>query len=500
MNDRKIEDLPVDWSMFERITEGGGPLGNVKMQVGKTWVQNIKRVGGFWIANCEWEGTEWEKLDLFLDGLGKGIAAYGSGATIWEGFLGEMKLTWSGQEYVVSWGEISNRVKCIYTHIGDNLLTNGSAESAAWAAVGTPPTREQSTVWVSDGIYSCHLVTNAVDEGGLIQAGTAIVASQSYVCRCSVKVVSGSWELVVYQDDGSATVLTSAKVATAGMVVLNCSIDESNTYAGNIGVQLICKDAAGEIYGDGAVFQEGPCRAETSWVEETTSEDKYGVLEEILLKAGMSDAAADALVLTYKNKHSWAHAKAPESFSPDSEGETKLEMTWLGYAWTLRSPYSLIAGTDAASDHVSALLAASEFVTAGIIETNSMNYQIDDQAPLTLWEILGDIAENGDASGNVWGLGIYAGRLAEYRAWDTTCLTRFRNGFLYNLSGGEMEPWLMQPGLVYLDDMPVGPVGITGYTMDDPHVQMMDEVEWSVPEWLAGKSGLTMRNVSNEEE
>ncbi len=495
---RRIEDLPVNWIMYETIKRGAGSFGNINNFVGRTWKQITRRIGGYWMATNEWEGPKWRKLFMFLEGLGRGILVFGGGLVIWDGFLGEMKLTWRGQEYLRSWGDISNRVKCIYSHIGDNLLTNGSAESERWEGVGTPTTREQSTVWFSDGIYSCHLITDAVDEGGLIQAATAIAANVYYECRCTVKVVAGIWTLEVYKDDGSGVVLASSSRPDAGQSVLRCSIDDKNTYAGNIGVRLVCKDAAGEVYGDGAVFQEGPVRAETGWYEDTTSQSEYGKLEEVLLEAGMTDAAANAKAQTHLGEHAWPHTVAPSILQLENDGETKLEMTWLGYAWSLRSPYSLITGTDAASDHVSALLAASEFVTAGIVESNAMNYQIDDRAPLKIWEILEDIARVGDANGKLWGLGVYAGRKMEYRAWDTTCLTRFRGGTLYNLVGGEMEPWLMQPGLVYLDDMPVGPVGTTGFTIDDPHVQVMDEVEWSVEDWLNGGSGLKLTGKGEE--
>ncbi len=499
MTTRTLDDLPVNWQLYEKITRGEGLIGNINANVGKTWVQNVCRLGGFWLATCEWEGPEWEKLDLFLESLMRGIKVEGSGQTLFEGLLGEMKLTWKGQEYVKNWGEIANRVKCIYTHIGNNLFTNGSAETSAWSAVGTPTTLAQSTTWVSDGVYSCHIVTDAINEGGLIQAAMAISANKYYECRCTVEVISGSWALEIYTDDASATILASASVSNTGLIVLRSSIDNKNEYAGNVGIRLVCKDASGEAYGDGAVFQEGPNRAETGWFEDTSSQAEYGKLEQILLKAGMADAAAEGLCKTYLAKYAWPHINAPTMLALDNiAGETKLEMTWIGYAWTLKSPYSLISGTDTASNQVSALVAASEFVSAGVIAANTMQYQIDDQAPLTLWEILKDIAESGDASGNLWGFGVYAERKAEYRAWETACETHVNNGILYNLAGGEMEPWLMKPGMMYLDDLPAGPMGTSGYERDDPRVQVIDDVEWSVAEWLNGKIGLTLKNHSQE--
>lgn len=254
--------LPVEFWLFDKpggpgksLTAGAGFRRNISQQVRDTWVHSVRRIGGYWLATCEYRtSSASEMMALFMDGITREVQATVGGQAIFEGFLAEAVLRLDGQEYRRGWGDIANKVKVIYSRIGDNQFTNGSAESGAWTAYGTPTTLEQSTTWVSDGTYSCHIITDATNEGATIQTGITIVASKSYDCRVSVSIISGTWVLEIYRTDTGAA-LGSATNTQTGNAVMRASVGDNNPYAGTIGVRLYCTDAAGEIYADGAVFQ-----------------------------------------------------------------------------------------------------------------------------------------------------------------------------------------------------------------------------------------------------
>lgn len=497
---RTLNDLPISLTLYETIARGNGIIGNIKSQIGATWQHSTRSIGGYWMATANYAGTRDEILEMFAEGMVREVRESTGGLITWAGFIAEMKLTLDGVTYERQWGRMANAIKAIYSRIGDNQLTNGSAESAAWTAYNTPTTNEQSTTWVSDGTYSAHLVSNSANDGATIQSGITIVAEKVYDCRCTVNVISGTWVLEVYRTDTGAPLATATE-NTAGQRVMSCSIEDTNTYASTIGVRIYETTGTGEIYADGAVFQEGPIQAETAWDTDEDSIDEYGRMEDILLLAGQSDEDANDIVATDRRKRAWPRALPPNEYESQEieAGNDKLEITFYGHIFTARNIYTSTTGTDTRSAHITDLIGQTEFLSAGIIETNSRDYQIDDQAPIRIWEVLRDITLAGDASGNRWICGVFGDRAFDYRQADTTISYHYRGGRLLHPAGGDMEPWFALPGLAYVDDMPLGPGDITGDDADDPHVVFFEEVEFSAADWLAGGSGLKYRReVSGE--
>ena len=489
-----LDELPITLGLYDTVKHGGAFLRDVKPLWGPNWKRRIRRVGGFWMGDATWCGEPGEMEDLFLNGIMYELREAIGGLLTWQGFIGEMSYIREGVEYKRSWNDMSNRIKAIYTRLGDNQFTNGSAETGAWTAYGTPTTCAQSTTWRTHGTYSCHIVTNAANEGATIQTGITIVAAKAYDSTVTVNIISGTWVYQVYRTDTGASLVSSTENAT-GQNEMRASVPEDNTYAGTIGVRIYCTDATGEIYADNARFQTSPNKAETSWSEDTASQVEFGVIEQALLLGGMSDESANGQVQTALTERAWPRTVPPGQLAViDPEpNKDRLELTFLGYGWTLRNRYTTLTGTDAASTQVSAMISASEFLSAGIVESNTMDYQIDDRAPLNGWEIVRDATLAGDASGNLWQCGGYANRTFDYRMMDSSYNAHYQHGRLINLAGGELEPWFAQPGLIYLDDMPMGPGQISGYTRHDPHVISIDEIEFDVEDWLKTGNGVKFR-------
>lgn len=495
---RKIEELPIAIELLGTSKRGGAPLGNITAKVGKTWRHSVRRVGGYWMASCTYEGDLAEMQEIFLEGMMREVRATFGGMLVWKGFLGEAALSLNGVDYYRSWLEIANRVKTLYTRIGDYYpLANPGAESGAWAALGTPSTREQSTDWYAEGDYSCHVVADSMDDGVTIESGIGISLGKYYECQVSVKIVSGTWRLMIWSADAKTAdgSVGAVEYSTPGQYVMRASVPESNQDASSVDLRLYCTTSSGEIYADAAVFQEGSCGSATGWCEDTASQDEFGVIELALLKAGMDDGAANAEAQRTLAEMAWPRTQAPNEFSAlggGMEQAPRLELTFFGEIFTARNKYCPMAlyTTATCSEHVSNLIAACEFLSEGVVETNAMDYLIDSRAPQRIWECLRDITLAGDASGNRWQIGVNGDGTVDYRAADTTVSCRFRNGRIYNIAGGEMEAWLMQPGLCYMDDLPTGPTEISGLQADDPHVMTIDEVTFDAGEWLNGGSGL----------
>lgn len=494
-----LEELPIELALYTSVKRDSAPLGSIKSNIGSTWRRSIRSVGGYWIGTAAWAGEPHEMLELFLTGIGMEVRETLGGLITWQGFIGEVRLTWDGIVYVRSWEQISNWVQAIYTRLGDNILANGSGETGVWGAFNTPTTLAQSTTWVTDGTYSIHIVSDAIDDGAYLDFTIVIVAGKAYDLSLDVKIVSGTWRLIVYRVDTSETI-ASVNESTVGQVVMRATVPDSNTFAGTIGILLFTTTASGEIYADNGSFRVAGVQARTNWYGSTDSQAEFGVIANALLLGGMTDDAANAVAQTELAKAAWPRTVPPDDFNMQwAVGDNRLEITVYGYAFTLRNLYTTYGGTSVtASTHVTNLIGESEFVDAGTIETNAMSYQIDERAPVRMWEVLRDITLAGSTAGARWTCGVYGNKLFDYQAAATTAANHFRSGKYLAAGGGTLEPWLVAPGLVVLDDMPVGPGDVSGNDADDPRVWFIEQVEFDVAQWLAGGDGLSFKAEASE--
>lgn len=265
---------------------------------------------------------------------------------------------------------------------------------------------------------------------------------------------------------------------------LTFSISEDSAYAGNIYVRLTC-DGAGEMYADAATLQRSPYRVETPWSVDEDAADEWGRMEDVLLEAGMTDASATAKAEKEINERAWPRSLPPDQYDVDvGPKEDKLSILFAGYAWTLNYLHLLAGGTDTASNHVTLLVGEAEFVTAGVIESNTLDFQVEESDPMRIWDALEEIIKAGDRLGNRWIGGVYAGRKFDYGPAPTTLSYHYRGGQLLAVHGGPIEPWFALPGLARLDDAPVGPSEITGNIADDPRNVFIEEVEFIAPNEL----------------
>lgn len=488
---------PVALTLHNSITAGSGTFRqNVTRQLAQTWRRSVRDVGGYWIGTAQWDGSPAEMIDLFQTGMMLEIRETSGGMITWQGFLSEMDLTYKGQQYNRSWADVANRVKVVYSLMGPNLIDNTSCETTVWDAYGTPSTRERSTTWATKGDYSAHVVTDAANEGVIIDSSISTTAGLQYQARVTVNIVSGVWRLEIYRADGTSVDYSDQQ--GAGQAVITVGISDDNLVGGTVGLRLYCTDATGECYADAAVFQQIASRAETSWYNNTASQSEYGVIEYIDSQIGMTNAAANALAAKLLADKAWAKIKPPAQVATMGRSATdKLDLTFIGYSATLRNWYTEYGGTeDTASALVTDIMGESEFCTVARIQTNAMNYYVEDLQQYRAWDLLRNIALAGDTSGNRWKCGVYAGRKFYYeQADENTPVARIRNGSVLGAGGGMLEGWLAEPGIVALDDMPTA-YDIGGRTSDRLNRAWMNEVEWNLGAYLRDEPSIIYRQVT----
>jgi len=103
----------------------------------------------------------------------------------------------------------------------------------------------------------------------------------------------------------------------------------------------------------------------------------------------------------------------------------------------------------AASTQISTLVAASEFVTAGGIDTNDMPIPIGcGSIPLRIWDQIESFIKMGDTSGNRWAGGVYRGRVFDYHLAETQPAFSWSKDRLVDDLGHPMQPTLIRPDII----------------------------------------------------
>lgn len=483
-----MASLPYALNLYNSVKRGSSHIATITDRAAN-WKRSIRRVGGYWMGSFEYRGSRDDRDDLFIDGLMREVCETSGGIVNWRGFIGDMEYTRDGIAWRKSMFDVKNSVKVLFTRLFDNILTNGSAESGAWAAAtgwgGTTgaATCTQSTAWVVDGVYSCSIVSPGGIEGALIQSPITLAAKISYTFQMQVNVVSGSWRIQINKVSDNAEVAAASTAGTTGVQQINLSIP-ANTYVGDVRVAITSEAAAGTIYGDAAVLQIAAQPADTGWQRDAASITEYGRIDEVLLEGGLSTATANAKAATHLARYAWPRLLPPDSFTDTATNQDRLLITCYGYVFTLNWRVNETYGTYAMSTVINNLMSGLDYVSAGVIDTNSTSYTIENRVQLPVWQILKTIATSGDASANLWQMGVYANRKLDYMQFPASIAYRFRHGQLYNPAGGLYEPWLAQPGWMMLDDTPIVPGSISGNVNDDPRRALVEEVEYIAPNGL----------------
>jgi hypothetical protein len=172
--------------------------------------------------------------------------------------------------------------------------------------------------------------------------------------------------------------------------------------------------------------------------------------------------------------------------TPSTSGDG-LYITTAGFWTTLNWQYYTSDTSATASSLISTLVGASEFVTTGRIDTNSLSTRVEcSENPQRLGDLIEGIIGEGDSSGNVWKGGVYIDEDFHYEQAPTTVDYVLQNGRLFREGVSIDELSLVDPGFYVRDtNAPTGyqPPG-TSNVWDDPQVSYCHEVEYVWPNLL----------------
>lgn len=226
----------------------------------------------------------------------------------------------------------------------------------------------------------------------------------------------------------------------------------------------------------------------TAWSENTNSSDVFGESEYIDTVGNNYDATSAAALRDRRLTENAYPKPIPvggfEFTGKDTPRDNTLAVLCVGYVFSMNRRYR---ETDTAAANVSAqintLVGESEFVTAGSIDTNTLQVPIvGSDIPFRLWDGIEEMIEMGAADGSRWIGGVYAGRKFDYKAAETAVLAFWRNGRLYQRANHIPEPSLIKPDMiVQIDDQPFGYLPSGGNVWDDTRRVYIEEVQFIAP-------------------
>jgi hypothetical protein len=156
---------------------------------------------------------------------------------------------------------------------------------------------------------------------------------------------------------------------------------------------------------------------------------------------------------------------------------------WKTFDWRYQETNSETTSAGTIQD----MIAASEFISEGRIEANTLTYHLDVGAsPQRLGGIITSVIEQGDINGNAWQGGVYADRKFIYEQAPTTPKYFLEGGQLLDASRNPVIPSLLLPGFLLrvLDAVPITQPPGSSNVWDDPQVAYVSEVEFIAPDGL----------------
>jgi hypothetical protein len=480
-----MREQPYTLALFERLIAGNALIGDVTDLLIGTWRSSKRRVGDNWLATAELRASRDEMDDWFQGGLLREIRQTTLGEETWRGAIVMMEYSRGGMVLTRDVTQMTNAVRSTYTRISDNLLSNGSGETGAWAAYNGA-TVEQDSSWSTHGTYSIKItVADATVRGAVVQSGIAIVASQQYLLRATLKVTSGSWVVSVNRSDTGDVLASQATNGETGDMAFNIDLANTNTFAGNVEIRVTSASVAGVVNVDAVVFQIGPVQAETGWYVNADAIEMFGRKEEVLSRSGMSTTDANLECENVLTARGWPMILPPRSGTvalAETPGEDVLTLTLAGYWAMLNWRTTTLAGTKSKHDWVAALsVLQPDYVIPGYIGSCSTEYTLDDSSPKFVGEVLADLAASGGIDGARYAIGVGAGRKLNYEVVADELSYVLRKGRLCSVAGDEIEPALVRPGWMLWEDIQVVETWLSGQVQRDPRWVYLESVELQAP-------------------
>ncbi len=434
--------------LYQRPAEGDLYVMNLGALAEK-WRRKILAVFGFFVGsfeiplgNLSWFGLQ----DFYNNRLGCRLVERTFSLPSWVGILYEFRLVRGGQEYRRTldpdWWH--NKVKTMYSYPSSeddeqgNLTYNPAANSFQDDA-------QDFSDWqtlAGDAVYSITVIN--VD--GTVAWGFLGV------------------DFTTANPNDSINVFTDIEMGTAG-------------WNGEVAAKVPSTYEVRNVVLSGV-------RQDTGFSENTDASAAYGTMEYILSLGGTTPEGATAIRDRELTEFAWPRSRkmgGGQLGQGVRDSGTVLEVSVAGFWTTLNWTYRTTSRVAAASDMINTLVGASEFVTAGRVETNYLPVKVDcNPIPQRLGDLCEDKILEGGFNGVQWQGGVHADRKFVYEPAPTSAAFFLRSdGTLAGLNGQPIVFPLFRPGVLIKDSRaPLGGQPAGGAARDDPRIGYVEEVEW----------------------
>ena len=226
---------------------------------------------------------------------------------------------------------------------------------------------------------------------------------------------------------------------------------------------------------------------ETAYSETTGSSDIYGESVYIDILGGAYDATSATGRRDRRLKENAYPRSRPTgglASASSRHSDNSLSLRCGGYVFSMNRRYQeLDIVAQAINTQISTLVGNSEFVTAGRIDVNSTTVPVSTAGiPMRLWNLIEELIEDGDSSGNRYAGGVYEGRKFNYKLAETAITYYWRTGQLFDRTNALVHPALIQPdSIVRIGNAPFGTVAPGATEQDNTKSAYITEVEFIAP-------------------
>jgi hypothetical protein len=247
---------------------------------------------------------------------------------------------------------------------------------------------------------------------------------------------------------------------------------------------------------------EGQERKRTLVVNNTTSQDRFGICEQVLSAGTTTLVLANQVRDMHLQTYAWP--QVPKQLSLGGGGSPTVRMECLGYASWMNYTYRQVAtsSTTGLSTKLGLVLAADPngFVAAtnAQIAVNALAVPAFEDKDRSAWDIIAEMTGYGDAAHNRYLFGVYADREARYEIAPSEAVYQQRpdapTQVVETITGETLQPWYILPGkwLTFTNllpgDLASGPYNYAG-VLDSARMMFIERVTYSAPYGLQLDSG-----------
>jgi hypothetical protein len=229
-------------------------------------------------------------------------------------------------------------------------------------------------------------------------------------------------------------------------------------------------------------------RAATAVANDTTSQGKYGIIEQVLSVGGSTQSEAEQIRDAYLAEHKDPETGQEINLSQGDDLSVTVKIPgyihWLFYTYS-----STTTGTQNLSAKMTAILGQdpnSIFSTNyDKITANTLQVKAYEQDNDVAWDLIKGLVAQGDASDNRYLFGVYENRQAVYEAVPTTVeyfqQLSDQERRITLASGARVLPWNVLPGKwLFISDLLIGRTTETTLRFD-PRMVFIESVTYSTP-------------------